>query len=138
MEKNLEYGDVEAKGTVLLGTVKGDIHDLVKNIVGNLLECRGFEVIDLGVDVPVEVFVEKIKEHEPQVVGLSALLTGCVQEMNKTVKAMEKAGIRDDVKVIVGGGIVGEIRDSEIGADYATTDANDGIRVISEWFGAEA
>ena len=69
------------QGTVLLGTVKGDIHDLGKNIVGNLLESRGFEVIDLGVDVPVDVFVQKIKEHKPQVVGLSALLTACVQEM---------------------------------------------------------
>lgn len=132
------YGDVESKGTVLLGTVKGDIHDLGKNIVGNLLECRGFEVIDLGVDVPVDVFIEKIKEHKPQVVGLSALLTACVQEMSKTVKAMKEAGIRDDVKVIVGGGIVGEIRNNEIGADYATTDANDGIRVIDGWFRTEA
>jgi methanogenic corrinoid protein MtbC1 len=132
------YGDIESKGTVLLGTVKGDIHDLGKNIVGNLLECRGFEVIDLGVDVPVDVFVENIKVHKPQVVGLSALLTACVQEMNKTVKAMEEAGLRDGVKVIVGGGIVGEIRDNEIDADYATTDANDGIRVIDEWIGADA
>lgn len=132
------YGDIESKGTILLGTVKGDIHDLGKNIVGNLLECRGFEVIDLGVDVHVDVFIQKIKEHKPQVVGLSALLTACVQEMSKTVKALEEAGIRDEVKVIVGGGIVGEIRDNQIGADYATTDANDGIRVIDEWFGAEA
>lgn len=132
------YGDIESKGTILLGTVKGDIHDLGKNIVGNLLECRGFEVIDLGVDVPVDVFIQKIKEHKPQVVGLSALLTACVQEMSKTVKALEEAGIRDEVKVIVGGGIVGEIRDNQIGADYATTDANDGIRVIDEWFGVEA
>ena len=132
------YGDVEAKGTVLLGTVKGDIHDLGKNIVGNLLDCRGYDVIDLGVDVPAEVFVEKIKEHKPQVVGLSALLTACVQEMNKTVKAMEDAGVRDDVKVIVGGGIVGDVNKSEIGADYATTDANDGIRVIEEWIAAKA
>jgi methylmalonyl-CoA mutase cobalamin-binding domain/chain len=130
------YGEVKSKGTILLGTVKGDIHDLGKNIVGNLLECRGFEVIDLGVDVPADVFVEKIKEHKPQVVGLSALLTACVQEMNKTVKAMEEAGIRDDVKVIVGGGIVGEVSKSEIGANYATTDANDGIRVIEAWIAA--
>ncbi len=132
------YGDLESKGTILLGTVKGDIHDLGKNIVGNLLECRGFEVIDLGVDVHVDVFIEKIKEHKPQVVGLSALLTACVNEMNKTVKAMEEAGIREDVKVIVGGGIVGEIRETEIAADYAASDANDGILVIDKWFRAEA
>lgn len=131
------YGGVESKGTILLGTVKGDIHDLGKNIVANLLECRGFTVIDLGVDVQTDYFVEKIKEHKPQVVGLSALLTACVQEMNNTVRAMEAAGLRDDVKVIVGGGIVGEIRDNEIGADYATTDANDGIRIIDNWFGSE-
>jgi methylmalonyl-CoA mutase cobalamin-binding domain/chain len=132
------YGDVESKGTILLGTVKGDIHDLGKNIVGNLLACRGFEVIDLGVDVQADEFVKMIKEHKPRVVGLSALLTACVQEMNNTVKAMEDAGIREQVKVIVGGGIVGEIRDNEIGADHATTDANDGIRVIDAWFGSEA
>jgi methanogenic corrinoid protein MtbC1 len=95
-------------------------------------------VIDLGVDVHVDVFVEKIKEHKPQVVGLSALLTACVNQMNKTVKAMEEAEIRKDVKVIVGGGIVGEIREIEMRADYAATDANDGIRVIDKWFRAEA
>lgn len=132
------YGDVESKGSILLGTVKGDIHDLGKIIVGNLLECRGFDVIDLGVDVPAYEFIEKIKEHKPQVVGLSALLTACVQEMHNTVRAMVDAGVREDVKVIVGGGIVGEIRDDQIGADFATTDANEGIRVIDEWFRAEA
>ena len=130
------YGDVESKGTVLLGTVKGDVHDLGKNIVASLLECRGFDVINLGVDVPVEVFIEKIKEFKPQVVGLSALLTACVKEMKRTVQAMEDAGVRDSVKVIVGGGIVGDVSKSMIGADYATNDANEGIRVIEEWIAA--
>jgi len=130
------YGEVAAKGTVLLGTVAGDIHDLGKNIVGKLLECRGFEVIDLGVDVPAEVFVEKIKEHKPRVVGLSALLTACVQRMKETIQAIEQAGLRGDVKVIVGGGIVGEVRELEIGADYAATDANEGVQVIEKWIQA--
>ena len=131
------YGGVETTGKVLMGTVAGDIHDLGKNIVKILLECRGVEVIDLGVDVPTERFVEAVKEHQPQVVGMSALLTASVTEMNKNVEAMEAAGLRDQVKIILGGGIVGEIDQSMLKADHATVDANQGVRQIEQWTGQE-
>jgi methylmalonyl-CoA mutase cobalamin-binding domain/chain len=129
------YGGVEATGKVVLGTVSGDIHDLGKNIVRILLECRGAEVVDLGVNVSTEQFVQAVKEHQPQVVGMSALLTASVSEMNKNVEALEAAGVRDQVKVILGGGIVGEIDRLMLKADFATVDANAGIRQIEAWLG---
>lgn len=128
-----KYGGVSSKGTVLLGTVAGDIHDLGKNIVKSLLECQGVEVVDLGVDVPVETFVEVAKEVTPDVVGLSALLTASIPQMKATVLAIEAAGLREKLKLIVGGGIVGEVDLSEVNADHATTDANEGVSVILDW-----
>jgi len=129
------YGAVKTSGKVVLGTVAGDIHDLGKNIVKILLECRGIEVVDLGVDVPTARFVEAVRQHQPQVVGMSALLTASVSEMNKNVEAFEAAGLRDKVKIIVGGGIVGEIDQSMLKADYATIDANTGTKLIEQWIG---
>ncbi len=131
------YGGVETSGKVVMGTVAGDIHDLGKNIVRILLECRGMEVIDLGVDVPAESFVDALLEHKPQVLGMSALLTASVAEMNKNVEAIEAAGLRDRVKVILGGGIVGEIDQSMLKADCATVDANWGVRQIEQWISQE-
>jgi 5-methyltetrahydrofolate--homocysteine methyltransferase len=127
------YGGVETVGVVLLGTVAGDIHDLGKNIVKILLECRGMEVVDLGVDVPVEEFVERVREVEPDVVGLSALLTASIPQMRATIEALEAAGLREGRKVIVGGGIVGEVSLAEVNADHATVDANKGVRMIARW-----
>jgi methanogenic corrinoid protein MtbC1 len=127
------YGGVKTTGKVVIGTVAGDIHDLGKNIVKILLECRGAEVIDLGVDVPAQKFVDAVREHQPDVVGMSALLTASVSEMNRNVEALEAAGVRDQAKVIVGGGIVGEIDRTNLKADFATVDANAGVRQIDEW-----
>ena len=127
------YGGVSTKGKVLLGTVAGDIHDLGKNIVKSLLECRGMEVVDLGVDVPAAKFVEKMKELKPDVVGMSALLTASIPQMKATIHAIEAAGLRQSAKVIVGGGIVGEVKLAEVNADHTTTDANQGIKVIAGW-----
>jgi len=132
------YGATESKGMIVLGTVAGDVHDLGKNTVKNLLECSGFTVVDLGVDVPHGTFVEAIKEHKPQVVGMSALLTAAILEVNNTVEAIEEAGLRDSVKIIVGGGIVGEVKRSMLSVDHATTNANEGTRVIAEWISARA
>ena len=126
------HGDQKAKGKMVIGTVYGDIHDLGKNLVKILLECKGVEVIDLGVNVPAEQIVAAVKEHQPQVLGLSALLTASVPEMNKVVTLLEEAGIRDSVKVVCGGGIVGEVRE-EMKADHATVDANAGVKVIESW-----
>ncbi len=127
------HGSTTSKGTVMMGTVAGDVHDLGKNIVRDLLDCSGFEVVDLGVDVPAQVFVEKIKEHKPQVVGMSALLTAAIDEINKTVTAIEEAGLRDSVKIIVGGGIVGEVKRTMLNVDHVTTNANEGVRLIERW-----
>lgn len=129
------YGSVETTGKVVMGTVAGDIHDLGKNIVKILLECRGVAVVDLGVDVPTARFVEAVQEHKPDVLGMSALLTASVSEMNKNVDAIEEAGLRDQVKVILGGGIVGEIDQAMLKADHATIDANAGVRQIERWIG---
>lgn len=126
------HGKQKPKGKMVISTVFGDIHDLGKNIVKILLECKGVEIIDLGVNIPAEQIVAAVKEHQPQVLGLSALLTASVPEMNKVVTLLEEAGIRSDVKVICGGGIVGEVRE-EMKADHATVDANEGIKVIESW-----
>ena len=130
------YGGIETKGRVLLGTVAGDIHDLGKNIVKILLECRGMEVVDLGVDVPAAKFVEKMKELKPDVVGMSALLTASIPQMKATIQAIQAAGLRQSAKVIVGGGIVGEVKLVEVNADHATSDANQGVKKIEQWIDA--
>lgn len=127
------HGAVKTSGVVVIGTVAGDIHDLGKNIVKILLQCWGIEVVDLGVDVPTRRFIDAIEEHRPQVVGMSALLTASVTEMNKNVDAIREAGLHHDLKVIVGGGIVGEIDQSQLGADFATVDANRGVKQIEKW-----
>jgi len=129
------YGVIETKGRVLLGTVAGDIHDLGKNIVKILLECRGVEVVDLGVDVAPQKFVDKVKEIKPDVVGMSALLTASIPQMKTTIQALEAAAVRKGLKVIVGGGIVGEVRLTEVNADHTTTDANEGVKRIEQWIG---
>jgi methylmalonyl-CoA mutase cobalamin-binding domain/chain len=128
-----KHGSAQAKGRVLMGTVKGDIHDLGKSIVRDLLTAAGYDVVDLGVDVPPEAFVERINTFQPQVLGLSALLTAAVSQAAVTVEDLKKAGLRDKLKVIMGGGVVGEIKVSEFGVDFATNNANEGIRVMEKW-----
>ena len=117
-------------GKVVLGTVKGDLHDIGKNLVGMMMEGGGYEVIDLGIDVPASKFVEAIGSHGPQVVGLSALLTTTMREMKNTLKAIEAAGLRSRVKVIVGGAPVTERFANEIGADGYGPDAASAVEVV--------
>src|SRR5690606_3545700 len=104
-------------GKVVLGTVKGDLHDIGKNLVGMLCEGAGFEVIDLGFNVEPEKFVIAIKEHQPDIVGLSALLTTTMRAMGHTIKAIEEAGLRDRIKIMVGGAPVDNEFAKRIGAD---------------------
>jgi 5-methyltetrahydrofolate--homocysteine methyltransferase len=99
---------IKRSGQVIIGTVKGDIHDIGKNIVTFMLDLNGFEVYDLGIDVPPERFIEKIRETKAPVVGLSGFLTIAFDSMKETIEAMEKAGLRDKVKVIIGGGNMNE------------------------------
>ena len=117
----------ESIGKYLIGTVKGDIHDIGKNLISIMLEGARFEVIDLGVDVSPEKFVEAIKVHKPQIVGLSALLTTTMLEMKEIVKAIEDANLRDKVKIMVGGAPVSERYAQSIGADSYSNNASEAI-----------
>ena len=116
---------------VAIGTVKGDLHDIGKNLVAMMLEGGGFEVVDLGIDVSAEKFVEAIKTHKPQVVGMSALLTTTIREMKMTLEAIEKAGLRKQVKTIVGGAPLTEKFAREIGADGYAPDAASAVDVVT-------
>jgi methanogenic corrinoid protein MtbC1 len=130
--------DVQAKGKVVIGTVKGDIHDIGKNLIMALLECAGFEVVDLGVDVASDVFVEKIREHKPQIVGMSGLLTASIDSMQETIQAIEKAGLREELKIIVGGGVVGDQwTKGKVKADTVTTSAVEGVKRAEKYVGAK-
>ena len=110
-------------GKVVLGTVRGDIHDIGKNLVGMTLEGAGFEVIDLGTDVSPERFAEAVREHSPQVLGISALLTTTMLAMKDTIDILREAGLRDSVKVMVGGAAVRREFATEIGADFYGPDS---------------
>lgn len=121
------------EGKVVVGTVKGDIHDIGKNIVSFLLDASGFEVIDLGVDVSAERFVEAVKQHQPEVVGMSCLLTLAYDPMKETVKALEAAGLRDRVKVMIGGAATDERIRQYTGADAWGKDANEAVTITRRW-----
>ncbi|MBC7255164.1 MAG: corrinoid protein [Chloroflexi bacterium] len=123
LKPHLVETGVEPKGRVVLGTVKGDLHDIGKNLVGIMIEGAGFEVIDLGVDVSPEQFVAAVREKKADVIGLSALLTTTMPSMRSTIEALEEAGLRDKVKVIIGGAPVTQKYADEIGADGYGRDA---------------
>ncbi len=115
---------VPTAGKIVLGTVKGDLHDIGKSLVGMMLEGSGFEVIDLGTDVGPEKFGEAVRTHRPQLVGLSALLTTTMQNMKSTLEALEDLGVRGQVKVMIGGAPVTDAFAKEIGADGYAPDAS--------------
>ncbi|MDH3799047.1 MAG: cobalamin-dependent protein [Desulfobacterales bacterium] len=123
----------EAKGKVVIGSVKGDIHDIGKDIVVFLLDINGFEVHDLGVDVPAEKFVETISKIQPAVVGMSALLTTALESMKNTVDVIKNAGLRDQVKIMVGGGAVDEKVRKYADADAYGPDAVAAVNLSKEW-----
>jgi 5-methyltetrahydrofolate--homocysteine methyltransferase len=117
LRPHLAASGAQLIGTIVIGTVKGDLHDIGKNLVGMMCEGAGFEVIDLGFNVPPEKFVQAIKEHQPNVVGMSALLTTTMRAMGHTIKSIEEAGLRDNVKIMVGGAPVDAEFAERIGAD---------------------
>ncbi|MBM9604487.1 corrinoid protein [Desulfopila inferna] len=119
----LSEGEASSAGKVVIGTVKGDLHDIGKNLVVMMLESAGFEIIDLGVDVDPEKFVEAIKENKPNIVGLSALLTTTLPMMKKTVSCIEEAGLRDTMKILIGGAPVNQAFADEIKVDGYAPDA---------------
>jgi 5-methyltetrahydrofolate--homocysteine methyltransferase len=122
-----QEGDITTKGKVLIATVKGDLHDIGKNLVSMMLEGAGFTITDLGVDVSPEKFVEKTKEVEPDIVGMSALLSTTMPAMPETIEALEKAGLRDKVKVLIGGAPVTEKYAQKIAADAYASDAGSAV-----------
>lgn len=117
----------EPRGTVVLATMKGDIHDLGKNILGTLLRAQGFAVHDLGVDVPPAALLRKVEEIRPDVVGLSALLTTVFHPMKHAVNLIDRAGLRPDCKLMIGGGVTTPAVKDYVGADFQSTDATDGV-----------
>mgnify|MGYP001176448749 CR=1 FL=1 len=123
-------------GKVLLGTVKGDLHDIGKNLVGMMCEGAGFEVLDIGFNVEPEKFIEAIKTHQPQVVGMSAMLTTTMRAMGHTIKAIEEAGLRDTVKVMVGGAPVDAEFAKRIGADGYGSNGPAGSELAQKFVGA--
>jgi methanogenic corrinoid protein MtbC1 len=135
IEPHLEPGAGQTKGSVVIGTVKGDIHDMGKNIVATLLRCEGYDVHDLGVDVPPDAFVDKLKETGAQLLALSGLLTLAFDSMKETVDTLAEAGLRDKVKVIIGGGPVNEKVVEFSGADAYGVDAAYAVKLASEYLG---
>jgi 5-methyltetrahydrofolate--homocysteine methyltransferase len=113
----LAAADEEMLGTIVIGTVEGDLHDIGKNLVAMMCEGAGFDVVNIGFDKPPEAFIEAVKEHQPEIVGMSALLTTTMRAMGHTIKAIEEAGLRGQVKIMVGGAPVDAEFADRIGAD---------------------
>jgi len=123
--------EVRTSGKVLMGTVKDDIHDLGKNIVITMLECSGFHVIDLGVDVPSEAFVEAIRAGEPDLVGMSILLTTAFGSMAKTIEDIGRAGLRKKVRIMIGGAVTNEKIREQVNADFHGRDASVAVEIAA-------
>ncbi len=123
LRPSLAAANIRAIGKVVIGTVQGDLHDIGKNLIGMMLEGAGFEVIDLGVDVAPEKYVAAVQEHHPDLIGCSALLTTTMPRMRDIILALQAAGLRDTVKVMIGGAPVTEQYAREIGADFYAPDA---------------
>jgi 5-methyltetrahydrofolate--homocysteine methyltransferase len=120
----LKEADVKSAGKVVIGTVKGDLHDIGKNLVAMMLEGAGFEIVDLGADVAPEIFAAAVRENSPQIVAMSALLTTTMSSMIATLNALKEAGVREQVKVMIGGAPVTEDYARQIGADGFAPDAS--------------
>ncbi|MDY7079585.1 MAG: corrinoid protein [Chloroflexota bacterium] len=119
----LAESEVPSAGKYLIGTVQGDLHDIGKNLVKMMVEGAGFEMIDLGTDVPAEDFVVAVREHQPHILGLSALLTTTMPQMKTTIETLEEAGLRDSIKIMIGGAPVTAAFAEQIGADAYAPDA---------------
>jgi 5-methyltetrahydrofolate--homocysteine methyltransferase len=132
LEPLLAAGSAKHVGRVVIGTVQGDLHDIGKNLVAVMLEGAGFEIVDLGIDVSPPDFVDAIREHRPQLVALSALLTTTMRAMPRIIEAIDVAGLRDDVDVLVGGAPLSELSAKEYGADGFAPNANAAVRLALE------
>ena len=137
LKPHLQKTEQKSNGRVLMGTVKGDLHDIGKNLVGLMLEGAGYEIIDLGVDVPAEEFVKKAMELKPDIIGMSALLTTTMASMKTTLDALDAAGLRRNIKVIVGGAPVTEAYAQHIDADGFSPDASRAVNLVNELLGKQ-
>jgi len=134
MLKPLLGGETGAnRGTIVLGTVEGDIHDIGKNIFMSMSGAAGFNVVDLGIDQPPAAFVDAVKEHKPAIVGFSGVLTLSIDAMKRTVDALKDAGLRDSVKIAIGGNAVNEETCAYIGADAWSKNAAEAVKMCGEW-----
>jgi dimethylamine corrinoid protein len=129
----LESSGQKKLAKIVIGTAKGDIHDIGKNLVGMLLTAMRFEVIDLGIDVPPDKFVEAIRKYQPAIVGLSGLLTLSIDPMQKTVEAIREAGLRDKVKIIIGGNPITHEIHMKVGSDAWANNAAEGVDKCRDW-----
>lgn len=143
MKAGVEYlkphlvGDsAESAGKVVIGTVEGDIHDIGKNLVAMMLEGAGFQVVDLGIDVPTEDIVKAVKEHKPQILGLSALLTNTMPAIKTTIDALKEAGLRDQVRIMIGGAPVTQEFADQVGSDGYASDAAGAVAIARGFVGA--
>ena len=136
LKPHLAQEDVRVAGKVVIGTVAGDLHDIGKNLVGMMLEGSGFEVIDLGTDVSPQRFVDTVKEHQPDVIGMSALLTTTMPSMGATIEALKEAGLREQVKVMIGGAPITQDFADKIGADGFAPDASSAARKAKQLVGS--
>jgi 5-methyltetrahydrofolate--homocysteine methyltransferase len=133
--EGMKSEDFEPKATMVIGTVKGDMHDIGKNLVAMMLEVHGYKVVDLGVDVGTEKIIEAINEHKPEFLGLSALLTTCIPEMRNTLDALKENGMRDSLKIVIGGPPINQELADQLGADGYARDAQQGVKLLGEWLG---
>lgn len=132
LKPHLAEGEIVSAGKVILGTVSGDLHDIGKNLVGMMMEGAGFEVVDLGTDVKPSAFVDAVREHQADIIGMSALLTTTMPAMVATIEALEEAGVRDQVKIMVGGAPVTQAYADKVGADGFAPDASSATRKAKE------
>ena len=135
LRPELVEAEVEAVGKVVIGTVAGDLHDIGKNLVGMMLEGAGFEIIDLGTDAKPDQFVAAVQEHEPDLVGMSALLTTTMTYISRTVEALTEAGLRDKVKIMIGGAPITQAFADQVGADGYAESAGGASRMAKELLG---
>jgi methanogenic corrinoid protein MtbC1 len=137
LKPHMKQGDMEQTGTILLGTVRGDMHDIGKNIFGMMAQFSGFKVHDIGVDANAEKFVEETKKTGAGIVGMSTLLTSTLPEVKIVLDRLREAGIREKVKVIIGGNAVTKQFAQEVGVDAAALDAVEGVEICKKWVTAK-
>jgi len=136
LKPQLVDADIQPAGRIVAGTVKGDLHDIGKNLVCMMLEGAGFQVMDLGTDVAPEAFVSAVSEHQPDFIAMSALLTTTMPNMQATIEALEAAGVREKVKVLIGGAPITDAYAEKIGADGYAPDASRAVKLAKSLIGA--